>query len=312
MSRVIAVVPYDPQWPSLFAQEAAALYKVLGDNCLEIHHIGSTAVPGLAAKPVIDMIPVVADITCVDACNEHMRALGYDPQGEFGMPFRRFFQKGTDNRTHHVHIFEQGSAEIERHLKFRDWMRTHTDDRQAYAQLKNDLASKFAHDNNAYCLGKEEFISQIDKKTGFSALRMVQARTQQEWNAVQHMRQLYFFEPASIKDAYCWTFSHPGHVHLVLYHGSEIIGYAHLVLWANQRAGMYIFVINKEKGNSQFGSHFLNQCERWLKNQGYYSLHVESRPSFLSFYKNNGYIEMPFGENDHGTASPDVALGKIL
>ncbi|AHE65852.1 hypothetical protein Loa_00263 [Legionella oakridgensis ATCC 33761 = DSM 21215] len=190
--RLIEVVPYDFNWPLQFEQEAKKIKKALGNNCIEIHHIGSTSVPDLAAKPIIDMIPVVLELDKVDSANAAMQALGYEAKGEYGILFRRYFQKGDNLRTHHAHIFELGNPEIERHLKFRNWMRAHPDDRKAYAHLKKELAHQYPYDITAYCLGKENFITAIDKKAGFNGLRMVKALTAREWNKVRHFRQFYF------------------------------------------------------------------------------------------------------------------------
>ncbi|KTC72542.1 glutamate rich protein GrpB [Legionella birminghamensis] len=312
-NRIVQVVPYDINWPLKFADEAKEIKVALGANCIEIHHIGSTSVPGLAAKPVIDMIPVVLDITRVEHANAAMLAIGYEAKGEYGMPFRRYFQKGGKQRTHHVHVFEVGSPEIERHLKFRDWMRDHSEDREAYALLKQGLAHKYPDDIDAYCLGKDEFITSIDKKTGFNGLRMVKALTTREWNMLRHFRQFYFFDKAGLADPYTWTFDNDAHTHWVLYQGTEIIGYTHLQLWPHHRVAMRIIVIKEEKRNHQYGSQFLGLCEKWLKSQGYKSLHIESPPNALKFYRNHGYIQMPFNDPDGYESSPaNTALGKIL
>ena len=312
-NRLIQVTPYDASWPIKFVKAAEEIKIALGSNCIEIHHIGSTAVQDLAAKPVIDMVPVVLDITKVDDANTAMLALGYEAKGEYGMPFRRYFQKGGNQRTHHVHAFEVGSPEIERHLKFREWMKNHPEDREAYAHLKQDLARQYPDDINAYCLGKDEFIASIDKKTGFNGLRMVKALTIREWSSVRHFRQFYFFDKAGLSDPYTWTFDHDAHVHFVLYQGGELIGYAHLQLWPRQRAAMRIIVIDELKRNHKYGGQFLTLCEKWLKSQGYKSLHIESSPNALKFYRSNDYIDMPFDDPDGYEGSPeDRAIGKIL
>jgi len=121
----VVVVSFNEEWSQQFLTEAIKIQKVLGNNCLEVHHIGSTSIPKLSAKPIIDMIPVVKDITAVDLCNQAMEALGYTVKGEFGFFLRRFFVK--QNRFH-VHVFEQGNPEIERHLRFRDWLQSHDED----------------------------------------------------------------------------------------------------------------------------------------------------------------------------------------
>lgn len=311
--QLVQVVPYDASWPQAFALEAERIKKAMGDNCLEVHHIGSTSIPGLAAKPVIDMIPVVADISQVDEANARMQALGYAINGEYGIPFRRYFHKGGSQRTHHIHAFEAGHVDIERHLKFRDWMRTHTEDREAYARLKQDLARQYPQDIMAYCLGKERFIADIDKKAGFNGLRVVKALTPREWEAVRHFRQFYFFGKAGLVDPYTWTFEHPEHVHFVLFQGSDIIGYAHLQLWPEARAALRIIVIDEAKRNHQCGSQLLALCEKWLKQQGYQSLHLESSPEALRFYRRYGYLDMPFDDpNGYEGCAQDIAVGKKL
>ena len=121
----ITVVPYDPAWPGLYEAEAQAIAGVLGQRLTAIHHIGSTAVPGLAAKPVIDIMPVVWAVTEADECRADFEALGYEYLGEFGIPGRRYLRKGGDERTHQVHIFaRQDTENILRHLAFRDYLRT--------------------------------------------------------------------------------------------------------------------------------------------------------------------------------------------
>lgn len=310
---LIEVVPYDPNWSREFEQEAGKIKKALGDNCIEIHHVGSTSIPNLAAKPIIDMIPVVLDISKVDSANAAMQALGYEAKGEYGMLFRRYFQKGDSLRTHHAHIFEFGNPEIERHLKFGDWMRAHPEDRDAYARLKQELAHQHPYDINAYCAGKESFIAAIDKKAGFNGLRVVKALTPHEWDKVRHLRQFYFFDKAGLSDPYTWTFENDDHVHFVLYQGSDIIGYAHLQLWPKGRAALRIIVIDEAKRNHQYGSQFLSLCEKWLKSQGKCSLHVESSPYALKFYRNNGYINMAFDDPDgYEGDERDTPVGKVL
>ncbi len=263
MTYKIEVVPYNPAWPSLFEEEAAKIRQALGSNCIAVHHIGSTAVPGLSAKPIIDMIPVVLDIMRIDQSLPNMRALGYEVKGEFGIPFRRYFQKEDISRTHNVHIFEQGNSEIERHLKFRDWMRTHEGDRNDYGRLKEELALKYPHDMMAYGLGKEAFIAEIDTKTGFKGLRIVKALLPKEWEAARALAH----PPTS-------TFDHKDHVHFVLYQGTKIEGYAHLQLGLEQRAALRIIVIDNSLRGQGLGSQFLTLCERWLKQQGVKTLHA--------------------------------------
>ncbi len=164
-ARNVIVVAYDPQWPVRFAEEAARLASVFGDTLLAIHHIGSTSIPGMAAKPIIDIMPVVRRIEAVDALNPGMQALGYEARGEYGIPGRRYFVKSQgDQRTHHVHVFAAGHPDVARHLNFRDYLIAHPAEAAAYASLKQALARQYPHDIEGYIAGKDGLIKEIDRR----------------------------------------------------------------------------------------------------------------------------------------------------
>lgn len=313
MADLIEVVNYKDEWRRMFESEAALIKQALGENCLVVHHIGSTAVPGLVAKPVIDILPVVKNIQQVDRAEAAMKKLGYEFKGEYGIPFRRYFQKGGDYRTHHVHVFEEGDSEIERHIKFRDWMRSHSDDREAYGALKMELASKYSNDRMAYCIGKDAFIADIDNKAGFHGFRMVKALTNSEWDTVRRLRQKYFFDRVPVNDPYTWTFDDPKHVHFVLYQGMNHIGYAHIQLWPEQRAAMRIIVIDEPYRHQGAGGELLKRCERWLSHQNIKQLLVQSSPDAYPFYCKHAYVKMPFNDPDGYESDPrDIEIGKVL
>jgi GrpB-like predicted nucleotidyltransferase (UPF0157 family) len=165
MSRTIKIVPYNPNWPSRYRQEARQIAVALAGEIVLIHHVGSTAIPGILAKPVIDCLIEVRDIEMVDAYNAAMVALGYTPRGENGIPGRRYFNKLSGHtHTHHLHIFEVGHPEIDRHLDFRDYLRAHPTEAQAYSQLKAELAQKYRHDAVAYTDAKSSFVRKIDQR----------------------------------------------------------------------------------------------------------------------------------------------------
>jgi GrpB-like predicted nucleotidyltransferase (UPF0157 family) len=163
MRRVI-VVPYDAAWPAAFEAEARAVAAAMGENLVAIHHIGSTSVAALHAKPVIDMLPVVADIAAVDRRAAAMQALGYEAMGEFGIAGRRYFRRdnAAGQRTHQVHAFQVGSPHIERHLAFRDYLRAHPAVAARYGALKSELAAAHPHDIEAYMDGKDAFIKETE------------------------------------------------------------------------------------------------------------------------------------------------------
>ncbi|MFC4076229.1 GrpB family protein [Salinithrix halophila] len=160
--RKVEVVPHHPAWSERFEEEAQKLREVFGEELIRVYHIGSTSVPGLEAKPVIDLLPVVKEISRVDRFRPPMEALGYEAMGEYGIPGRRFFRKGGENRTHHVHVFEEGHSDIRRHLAFRDYLRTHPEEAARYGALKQRLAHRFPTDLKAYMDGKDGLIKEIE------------------------------------------------------------------------------------------------------------------------------------------------------
>lgn len=311
MKRNIEVVSYDLKWPELFEKEAELIKKSLGSNCIEIHHIGSTSVPGLKSKPIIDMMPVVRNVLEVDKATKEMESLGYEAKGEAGMAFRRFFLKSVDDvRTHNVHVYEEGDSEIDRYLKFRNWMRTHNEDAKNYANLKTDLAAKYPEDILQYCMGKDAFVATIDAKDGYQGFRMVKALTDREWVAVCAFRKEYFFE---VSDPYAESFIHKDHVHFAFYKNAEVIGYAHLHLLSDGCALLRLIAIDKRYRNLGFGKQLLKLCERWLSHQGFKKLLIHSSEVVCPFYLSNGYVRMSFNDPERGKKNPlNIEIGKNL
>jgi GrpB-like predicted nucleotidyltransferase (UPF0157 family) len=165
MKRKIEVHPHDPNWRHQFDIEAERLRAILGQLVLEVHHIGSTAIPGIKAKPIIDILIIVKNIQLVDAYNCAMIQNGYLPRGEFGIPGRRFFIKGDEaNRSHHLHIYAANHPEIARHLNFRDYLIAHPEAAEEYSELKESLVKQFPHSGPDYTQGKDSFIQSIDEK----------------------------------------------------------------------------------------------------------------------------------------------------
>lgn len=162
--RKVEVVAYSEDWKKKFDEEAIHLQHIFGLEIQIIHHIGSTSVERLSSKPIIDMMPIVRDIRKIDAYNSAMIAIGYEPKGENRLPGRRYFQKGGDNRTHHVHMYELGNPEIERHLAFRDFLRVHSIIARKYGDLKEALAEQFPYDIDAYINGKDKLAKEIEKQ----------------------------------------------------------------------------------------------------------------------------------------------------
>jgi len=160
--REVRVVPPDPDWVDAFRREAAQIANALGIQVHALHHIGSTAIHGIYAKPIIDILLLVEDQDALDQRTSAMEALGYETMGEYGIPGRRYFRKLTEMgvHTHHVHAFLAGSKDAVRHLAFRDYMNAHADVSRAYSDLKLQLSRMHPYDMNAYMDGKDPFIKE--------------------------------------------------------------------------------------------------------------------------------------------------------
>jgi GrpB-like predicted nucleotidyltransferase (UPF0157 family) len=164
--KKVEVVPHNPLWRDAFETEAKLIAAAIGENVITIHHIGSTAIPNIYAKPIIDLLIEVRDITEVDERSLAIEAVGYEVKGEFGISGRRYFRKDNREgiRTHQIHAFETNSAEIERHLAFRDYMIAHPVEARKYSELKRKLAEEHSDNMDGYIDGKDDFIKEIDRR----------------------------------------------------------------------------------------------------------------------------------------------------
>ncbi|WEB58548.1 GrpB family protein [Enterococcus faecalis] len=162
--RVI-VTEYQPAWVEQFEEEAKALKQILKENCLKIEHIGSTSVPNLAAKPIIDFLVIVEEIEKVDLLQGEFERIGYEYMGEFGLSGRRYLRKRPIKRTHHVHIYQfDNTQEILRHLAFRNYLRENPAIATTYGTLKKQLAEAHPDSIDKYMDGKDAFIKKIEKE----------------------------------------------------------------------------------------------------------------------------------------------------
>jgi GrpB-like predicted nucleotidyltransferase (UPF0157 family)/GNAT superfamily N-acetyltransferase len=310
----VEIKPYDANWSNIFEAEAALIKKTSADNCIAIYHVGSTSVPGLAAKPKIDIIAVVRNLFFDKS---QLEAIGYKYRGGFNIPLRRSFTIRTTERNINLHVFEENDPEIELNILLRDHLQENPSARDEYALLKHKLiAEESSHQKNdsiyrGYTLAKHDFIQNILQKSGFNKHRFVLCTHTLEWAAAKHFRNT--FGPHRIKDPCTGTFNHEEHAHLVLYQGTQIIGYAHIQFWPDQRATIRIIAVDEDKRNQNSGSVFLALIEKWLKSFGVKSIHAESRQSSLRFYLKNGYTNMPFDDPENHESDPnDVPVGKVL
>ncbi|AFY57770.1 hypothetical protein Riv7116_5392 [Rivularia sp. PCC 7116] len=165
----IEIVKHNPNWANMFEAEAEAIRAVVEkDFIAEIQHIGSTAVPGLAAKPIIDIMVGLRNLSDATKIIKPLEDLGYVYWADNPNPERMFFVKGMPpygtKRTHHVHVVKINGGFWQRRL-FRDYLSTHPEEAQRYETLKRDLAARFRHDREAYTEAKTDYIRQVMEKT---------------------------------------------------------------------------------------------------------------------------------------------------
>lgn len=162
--------PYSTEWPVLFMREKARLEDAIGRHVRDIQHVGSTSIPDMPAKPIIDIGVAVDNFEAAAVCIAPMEALGYKYKGENGIPRRHFFHRGRP-RAYHLHMNEVSSKDWRQQIAFRDYLIAHPEAAAAYAALKRELAARYPNDREAYLAGKAPLIEEI--------LRLAQAEQDQ-------------------------------------------------------------------------------------------------------------------------------------
>src|SRR5262245_19174687 len=158
----VRLAPYSPEWARLFDQEAALLRTVMGKAAQHIEHVGSTAIPGMLAKPIIDLVVIMSSLDKATAWIPTLEGLGYEYRDDTGVPGRLLFVKGPHmQRTHHLSLTEMTAEFYKEKLLFRDYLKTHRDAFDEYFKLKKNLALSYPNDREAYTSGKLAFVERI-------------------------------------------------------------------------------------------------------------------------------------------------------
>ena len=157
------VLPHDPAWAQAFGVEANAVMAAVAPVEVTLHHIGSTAVPGILAKPIIDILGEASCLRAIDRSTSRLEAIGYEAMGAYGIEGRRYFRKTAADgvRTHHLHMFEIGAPPIARHLAFRDYLRACPDRAMAYSDLKARILAGLGSDGATYQEEKAAFVEAL-------------------------------------------------------------------------------------------------------------------------------------------------------
>jgi len=167
-TKWVEVVAYDPAWSLRFEEVREHLFSILSGQDVRVEHVGSTSVPGLAAKPILDIDIVLQDGTNFEEVKALLEANGYRHAGDLGIAGREAFKYNNKPQfmRHNLYVLSEGADELKRHLSFRDWLRSHPEDREAYAQVKISAAQRFPNDIDAYIDAKSDIIFEIYTRCG--------------------------------------------------------------------------------------------------------------------------------------------------
>lgn len=264
MTVTIKLSPYNPSWPQIFEKEAAKIKNQLNQLNIEgdLYHVGSTSVPGLIAKPKIDIILAVQALEHFDQVSALLKKLKYEEKGELNIPFRLFFMKEGPLTGFNLHLYEADNPDIELNFSFQHYLRTSPEAREEYAALKEQLIQSQLSDPNpqglnGYTLGKDGFIRKALTATHFDKPCIRFASHYKEWEKVAEMQQQYFANHDAIhpeaSNMYCFVF----------YKGIEIIGYAYFNNLSETQSECIEFVIDAPQ--THLTDHFLKLCQKWFQ-----------------------------------------------
>jgi len=264
-TKNIEVVDYNPDWPQMFEEESALIKQRLGNHCLDVHHIGSTSVPGLCAKPVLDILCIVDDLSVSLALQD----LGYEFKGEVNIPLRYYFTNKTRPLRVNLHLVEPNHGFIFLNLCFRDYLRTHENARMAYAALKDQLLKDpksfqvITPPFPGYTLGKNQFIKDILDKAEFEDFSMNFCLHDSEW-------EVYY----RICGKQVADHTADNHYSFVLYRGTRIVAAAHVEFMKENEATLWLLTTDPIDRNQGFESQMMSLLEKWSHRQGRHLINV--------------------------------------
>ncbi len=263
-SKEIEILDYNPEWPKAFKKEEVLIKNALGNLCFDIFHIGSTSVPQLSAKPIIDIIAVVKDITKIEGLLEKV---GYKYKGEYNLPLRSLYGK-KEKFTIYLHVHEKGSPEIELNLKFRDFLRDHFNEREEYNQIKQKAASEkganilVSTGITKYNLRKNNFIQRIIKASGFRGLCPRLCTQTSEWDIYNSIINSDSNNIGLNKQSLQIYSDQNSDYHLVLYRGTEIVAAAQFDILDSRYGAIRFIGTKSQKKEDQYIHYFLKYIEK--------------------------------------------------
>ena len=310
--KTIRVVPYDPTWQSVFERESALIRQALGENCVTVDHVGSTSVPGLPAKPKVDILAVVKNGTL---SIHSLATKDFAYRGEYNLPFQFLFTKRGKHAIN-LHVFEEGHPEIELNLVFRDHLRTNPRARDEYTRLKYRLIEEeSSHEKNdtmfvGYTLGKNEFIRTILKQENYTRLRFLKVAHHAEWQAYHRISHTQCSDSIGVVDCLLsQDVSSSNAHHLMLCLGCEPAAIACVNFLNDTDSALNLIATEVHLDPEHYGKEMILLIEKWLKTHHKTLLKIKARPSADSFYRALGYMPM----SCHDSPGTDMILfGKLL
>jgi len=293
IKKQIKASSYSLDWPIQFKNEADNLRKLLGNHCLKLHHIGSTAVPDLYAKSEIDILCVIDDLS---HCKK-MEGTAYIFKGEYNVPLRYFFSKNSKKIKINLHVVEPNHGFIELNLFFRDYLREHKHAVKAYTELKKKLLSdptsyfKLKNNFSNYTLGKNQFIKNILSESGINTYCVNFCYHKEEWDAYHQIREAQIFSPIQA----CYNKEHSAnHHHFVLYNGITIVSVAHIEFLNKSEALIRSIATKTPYKNKGHATYLILFLEQWMKRKKIKVIRVHSNIDAARFYTKLKYRNTAF------------------
>ena len=311
MAKQIELHQYNSSWPIIYENRAKSIKEALNDNLIEIHHIGSTSVPSLSAKPCIDIIGVVQNFK---AAIPALESIGYESRGEMHLPFREYYRHGKEVN---LHLYEKASPEVNLNIAFRNYLRAHPECVKEYQELKDNLlkdSNSYIKNNSNYTgynLGKDAFIRSIIAKTDYDELRLMYCNHHHEWQQYHLIRKTELFDRHNI----VYNPNHPtvndhNCYHFVFYKKVEIIGVAMIQFLADGTAALRSLATVPAHRNKGYARELMLLLEKWVKIRGKKVIKLHSALDAEHFYRKLGYVDVEF--DDKGVVEDVIDLGKEL
>jgi|GEM_PF-2952198 len=314
--KKIQIHEYNPLWPKIFELEKEKLVKIFDKKFVQIHHFGSTSIPNLAAKNVIDIWIEVDAMENLEEIFKQLYEDGFEKEKQF-FPLCYFTQKNCQDYEMHLHVTFAGNDRVVASLHFRDYLKSNPKIQTEYENLKKKLAE---NPQAGFKIGpfpiynrmKNDFISKVLKKSGFKGLIVNFCHQEIEWKFFHKITNSAIFADLNVQyDPNHPNFSNENFHNFVLYLGSTIIGIAQIEKFSKSEAVIRLLAIKEEFRYKGYGKFLIKFLENWVKFVGFKEIKLHSAYKSVEFYKKCGYLEIDFSQ-DKSIDPKAIDFGKIL